>query len=799
MKQSRSACRHALYLGLPQWLGLHLAAVAVGQGPCPLAWQPGPAAGGPNGVVRVVQSMSNGTVFAAGDFTLADATLTNRIARWDGATWQPLGSGLAAGTIEAMAELPNGNLVVGGSFTAIGGVTVRNLAVWNGSVWSSIGDLGQGSTSRVNALRRLSNGDLIAAGVFTVAGGAAVDNLARWDGTTWSSMGANFGWSSVRHLQPMPNGDLVAVGVQSGPGSTVSPIARWNGLAWSAAGQAGPIGAMTALPSGDLVFAQLTIPSRLAVYADAGTAFQFSAQLIPPVSSVNLALGVSGAGELLVGGAPQNAGTSSLVRFTGSGWSAVGTGGPGSVQCLQIAANGDLLTGGVDPRVARFDGQSWVALGAPAAPIVHATLRLPSGEVVLGGRFSMLGGVAVNNIARWNGSTYAPLGAGVSGPVLALALAPNGDLLVGGEFGSAGGASAQNVARWNGSAWSTLGAGVAQAPGVIAVNLAGEVLVGGGGSNPFLGVWNGLTWTGLTPPGNALAMTREASGDVLVGGGFGTYRYSGGVLQAVPFASHLVRRFAVDANGEVFAVGFFPSLTTRLARWSGSAWVPAVVAAPIDWALNVAAFLPNGDLVVGGAISSVFGQPATGLAQFDGTSWRPLLGLQGESVWTLAASADGTVFFGGSFATAGGFVSAGLARAAATCPASLATAGAGCSGGAGPVTLASDSLPWAGAPFRSLASGLTTPSLAVHLVGLQPNNVPLPLGAAGCGLFVDPVLVDLLLPANGVAAATITLPRGPGVAGIVVRSQVVGVELDPAGAIVRLTSSNALELTVGAL
>jgi hypothetical protein len=743
--------------------------------------------------------MSNGTVFAAGDFTIADANLTNRIARWDGTTWQPLGTGLTAGTIEAMAELPNGDLVVGGSFTAIGGITTRNLAVWNGSVWSSIGDLGQGGGSRVSALRRLANGELIAAGAFTVAGGVAVDNVARWDGTTWSSTGAAQGWDRVQHLQPMPNGDLVAVGVQSGPGFTLSPIARWNGLAWSAAGLTGPIGAVTALPNGDLVFSEQFVPSRLDVFSYVGTAFQLTTQLNPPLSALTGALGLSAAGELLVGGSPLNAGGSSLLRFTGSGWSAVGTGAPGTVLCLQVAANGDLLTGGFEPRVARFDGLSWTSLGAPPAPIVHATLRLPNGEVVLGGKFSMLGGVAVNNIARWNGSSYAPLGAGVNGPVFALASAPNGDLLVGGEFSSAAGAPAQNVARWNGSAWSTLGAGVAQAPGVIAVNLAGEVLVGGGGTNAFLSVWNGLSWASLPPPGNALAMTRDAGGDILVGGGFGTYRYSGGTLQALPVASHLVRRFAVDANGEVFAVGFFASLSSRLARLSGSVWVPASAAAPIEWGLNVATFLPNGDLVVGGAISNVFGQPANGLAQFDGTSWRPLPGLQGTSIWTIAAGDDGTLFAGGSFFVAGGFVSAGLARAEATCPASLTTAGAGCSGAAGPVTLASDSLPWAGAPFRSLASGFTTPSLAVQLVGLQPNNVPLPLGAPGCGLFVDPVLVDLLLPANGVAAATITLPRGPGVAGIVVRSQVVGVELDAAGAILRLTSSNALDLTVGAL
>jgi trimeric autotransporter adhesin len=781
----------------PVLFGLALTTFAVGQGPCTLDWQPGPAAAGPNGWVELIQSMSNGDVVAAGDFTVADSNRTNRIARWDGATWQPLGTGLASGTIHAMAELPNGNLVVGGSFTAIGGVTTRNLAVWNGSVWSSIGDLGQFAGNTVYALHRQANGDLIAGGSFSVAGGVAVDNVARWNGTSWSPLGVSLGWSRVRHLQPMPNGDLVAIGELSGPGFSISPFARWNGVAWSSVGNTGTVRAVTALPNGDLVIPDPNTTNRLNLYSDVGGWLQLVGFLTPPLAPS--ALGVSAGGELLVAGIFTGSASGGLVRYTGSSWPLVGTGTPSRIACMDVAANGDILTGGVDPSVHRFNGQSWTSLGAGPAPIVHATLPLPNGDVVISGQFSSLGGVAVNNIARWNGSTYVPFGAGVGGAVFAMALAPNGDLMVGGAFTTAGGAPAQNVARWNGSAWSNLGNGLAQPPGVMAVNLFGEVLVGGGGTIPFLRVWNGSVWTSLPAPGNALAMARTANGDILVGGGFGTHRYAAGSLQPFSTATHSVRRFATDHRGEVVAVGFFPSLNTRVARASGNAWLPLAVPAPVDWDLTATTFLPNGDLVVGGGIATVFGQPATGMAQFVGNSWRPLLGLQGWTIWTLAASETGTMFAGGSFFTAGNFVSAGLARAEPTCPASLATAGAGCSGGAGPVTLTAGSLPWAGATFRSTATGMTTPSLAAHVIGLQPTNVPLPSGAAGCALFVDPVLLDLLLPANGVVDAPVALPRGASVAGVVVRTQVVGIELDQAGAIVRLTSSNALELTVGAL
>jgi hypothetical protein len=76
---------------------------------------------------------------------------------------------------------------------------------------------------------------------------------------------------------------------------------------------------------------------------------------------------------------------------------------------------------------------------------------------------------------------------------------------------------------------------------------------------------------------------------------------------------------------------------------------------------------------------------------------------------------------------------------------------------------------------------------------------PLPLGAPGCSLFVAPLVLDLLLPQNGAATATVLVPASPSLAGLVFREQVVGLELDALGALTRVTSTNALALTIGAL
>jgi hypothetical protein len=58
--------------------------------------------------------------------------------------------------------------------------------------------------------------------------------------------------------------------------------------------------------------------------------------------------------------------------------------------------------------------------------------------------------------------------------------------------------------------------------------------------------------------------------------------------------------------------------------------------------------------------------------------------------------------------------------------------------------------------------------------------------------------MELLLPSFGIATSTWALPASPSLAGLQVRLQVVGIELGATG-IVRLTSTNGLQLTIGAL
>src|SRR5262249_20353586 len=78
---------------------------------------------------------------------------------------------------------------------------------------------------------------------------------------------------------------------------------------------------------------------------------------------------------------------------------------------------------------------NWSSLGIGGGASVRALATLRSHELVAGGEFVTIGGIAANHLARWDGVSWLPLGGGVSGgarPVRALAVLPTGDLVAAG-------------------------------------------------------------------------------------------------------------------------------------------------------------------------------------------------------------------------------------------------------------------------------------------------------------------------------------------------------------------------------
>jgi hypothetical protein len=132
-------------------------------------------------------------LYAGGLFTSAGGVASNGIAKWDGSRWSALGSGVSGGTypqVRSLAVYDDGNgprLFAGGYFTVAGGVAVNRIAKWDGSSWSPLGSGvgGQlsGGVAEVVALTVYDDGTgpaLYAGGHFTSAFDSGDSFLAKW-------------------------------------------------------------------------------------------------------------------------------------------------------------------------------------------------------------------------------------------------------------------------------------------------------------------------------------------------------------------------------------------------------------------------------------------------------------------------------------------------------------------------------------------------------------------------------------------------------------------------------------------
>lgn len=139
---------------------------------------------------------------------------------------------------------------------------------------------------------------------------------------------------------------------------------------------------------------------------------------------------------------------------------------------------------------------------------------------------------------------------------------------------------------------------------------------------------------------------------------------------------------------------------------------------------------------------------------------------------------------------------------AATCP-TAAAYGTACPSSGGNNLLAAVNLPWAGGTFVSTGSGMPALGFALATTSLSPLPAPLPLNAllpqapAGCSLYVAPDFNVLLPLANGGATLQLSVPVASALVGLPFHQQLAAVELNAAGGIVAITSTNALRMTIG--
>lgn len=469
--------------GVAKWSGGTWSALGSGLG------------GSPAPTAFALSECSNGDLLVAGQFTTAGGVAANYVARWDGSTWSPLGTGVT-GNAYAVAEMANGHVVVSGHLS-VGGTFV-GPAIWDGATWSVLGQgvtHGMSTTAITYALLVDGNGVWVG-GAFTEPGDVGANGIARWDAAGWTAIGTGFN-ATVGAFASLPDGSFVAGGAfRSVPGGSAAHVARFDGSVWHplGAGVNDRVDALLTLPDGDLL---------------AGGAFT------------------------LAGGVPAN----HVARWNGTAWAPLGAGLNGPVRALARLRNGDVVAAGVFTAaggitafgVARWDGSFWHPLGIGMNNDVTDLAVLPNGVLVAAGVFTHADNLPARGIAQWDGIRWSDVGGSMNSFVTALAVLPNGDLLAGGNFTFAGGVFCHGVARWDGSAWSPLGGAPLGLPSTVASIVAlpdGSAIFAGaleffaGGKN--ITRWRNNTWSpfGAGVDFYVSALARAADDTVLVGGVF---------------------------------------------------------------------------------------------------------------------------------------------------------------------------------------------------------------------------------------------------------------------------------------
>lgn len=322
---------------------------------------------------------------------------------------------------------------------------------------------------------------------------------------------------------------------------------------------------------------------------------------LPTLSGTVNALATDGA-DLIVGGSFTVAGlvhAPRVARWNGSAWSALGAGPPNTCNAL-TQWNAHLVAGcdasdlaAASPTVFEFDGSTWLPLGTfqgPGfAPRIMAMTTL-GGDLIAGGGFGHADGDSTGPVARWDGAHWRALGAGCpAGFVRALAEVGS-RLFAGGTF-----ADGSAIKQWDGSTWSDVGAGLqysSNPAGVYALLSDGTNLYASGQINQSGGVtftglpsWDGSTWSSLGSSVGAASST-----------GLGFYN------------GNIVASEAGAAGG--------------MGMWDGSSWV-TIPPGPTTIQTTLQQW---GALLVTAEVTSLVGVPLTShVAAYDGATWSSIL------------------------------------------------------------------------------------------------------------------------------------------------------------------------------
>jgi len=327
------------------------------------------------GVSKLYTDTINNVLYGGGYFKLSNGDTIKGIAKWDGFTWDSLGSGV--GGVGGIINY-NGSVYASGGIKPVGGTGGIYVGRWNGLSWDTVG----GRFDNVILDLAIYNNELYAVGLFGSAGGETLNRIARWDGIKWWGVGipTSFSfepvWTAISYKNELYIGGSFIGGDSI---NTFYCIARWDGSNWNTVGNGLEAGTFFSTP----------VVSAFAIYND----------------------------ELYIGGNFEKTSSNGnpgnyVAKWDGNSWYDVGGGTNGAIYDL-VAFNNELYAvgnfteaGGVPAQyIAKWDGTEWCGLGSTFSGGI-TTIAVYDSTIYIGGGFTTIDGDTINRIAKWTGGNY---------------------------------------------------------------------------------------------------------------------------------------------------------------------------------------------------------------------------------------------------------------------------------------------------------------------------------------------------------------------------------------------------------
>lgn len=296
----------------------------------------------------------------------------------------------------------------------------------------------------------------------------------------WNAMGAGFNSGFVFSIEAYSDTEIYYGGNFINSSGVIHNIAMWDGLGWQ------PLGGGTA-----------------------GTVYEVEKH---PDGGIVVIGGFTYADGLLV---------SNIARWDGSSWSAIGAGTYSVPEELVVSPDGTIYIIDIAPLtytkiLRKWDGTTWTDIyNFLDYSTVNDLAIDASGQLIISGSFTNIGGVAANYIARYDGTTFHPMGtlsiapsilkldklgqlyarvlasiykfdgsdwvlhANCTSSILDYDFDTDGNMYVCGTFTTILGTPFKRVAVWNGTSYASLGDGLS-AP-CYDVEVVGNKVYAGGG------------------------------------------------------------------------------------------------------------------------------------------------------------------------------------------------------------------------------------------------------------------------------------------------------------------------------